>query len=67
MHQGGEQGYILLDVLVALLVVTIGFGVFLGGMSLAGALSVRQKARVECLIGQRNADAAEQKILFQKE
>ncbi len=62
-----EAGYILLDVLVALLIVIIGFAVFLGGISLAGSLTVRQARRVEGMIEQRNADARDQIIVFQKE
>lgn len=63
----GEAGYILLDVLVALFIVVIGFAVFLGGISLAGSLTVRQAQRVLGMIEQRNADARDQAVVFQKE
>lgn len=65
--RGRDGGYILLDVLVALLIVVIGFAVFLGGISLAGSLTVRQAQRVLGMIEQRNADARDQAVVFQKE
>jgi len=62
-----EAGYILLDVLAALLIVLIGFAVFLGGISLAASLSVRQAQKVQKMIEQRNVDAKDQTTLFQNE
>lgn len=62
-----EQGSILLDVMVAVFIVMIGFAVFLGGISLAASLSARQNARVQSMIQQRNAHANEHTVLFQKE
>jgi hypothetical protein len=52
---------------VALFIVMIGFAVFLSGISLAASLSVRQNARVQSMIEERNAHAKEQMVLFQKE
>lgn len=63
----GDAGYVLLDVLVALLIVAIGFAAFLGGISLAGSLTVRQTQRVEKMIEQRNSDAKEQRVVFGRE
>jgi len=65
--RGAEEGYILLDVVVALFIVMIGFAVFLGGIGLAGSLCVRQNARVQSMIEQRNIHAKEHTVLFQKE
>jgi len=66
-RRGADCGYILLDVVVALFIVMIGFAVFLSGISLAASLSVRQNARVQSMIEERNAHAKEQMVLFQKE
>ena len=65
--RGADQGYILLDVLVALVIVMIGFVVFTGGISLVALLSGRQNERVQGMIEQRNAHAKEHATLFQKE
>ena len=62
-----DGGYVLLDVLAALLIAAIGFVVVLGAMSLAGSAAVRQAQRVEHMIEQRNANAKNQAVLFQKE
>ena len=62
----GDAGYVPLDLLVAFLIVVIGFAVLLGGISLAGALTVRQAERVQLMIEQRNADAKETGIVFQR-
>jgi hypothetical protein len=65
--RGSEGGYILLDVVVALFIIMIGFAVFLGGIGLAGSLGARQNARVHSMIEQRNILAKEHTVLFQKE
>jgi hypothetical protein len=65
--RAAEQGYILLDLVITLFIVMIGFAVFLGGISLAGSLSVRQNARVQGMIEERNAHAKEHTVLFQRE
>ena len=62
-----EGGYILLDVLVALFIVLVGFVVVLGGMSLTWSLAAKQNARVQSMIQQRNADAKDHPVVFQKE
>jgi hypothetical protein len=63
----GEEGSILLDVLVALFIVMVGFAVFLGGMSVAASLSVRQDERVRAMIEQRSGNAKASVVLFQKQ
>lgn len=62
-----EAGSILLDVLVGVFIVMVGFPMILGGMSVAGSLAVTQNIRVESMIQQRNADAKNHQVLFQKE
>src|SRR5208337_1881236 len=42
-----EAGSILLDVLVGVFIVMVGFPMILGGMSVAGSLAVTQNIRVE--------------------
>ncbi len=67
MVRSSEQGSILLDLVVALSIVMVGFATFLGGISLAASLSARQNARVQAMIELRNAHAKEHTVLFQKE
>lgn len=62
-----DAGFFLLDVLVALFIVLVGFSAFLTGISLAESLAIRQEARVQSMIVQRNADAADRALVFQKE
>ena len=62
-----EGGYILLDVLVALFVVLIGFAIFLDAIRLTGSLAMRQCRRVETLIEQRNENVKEHHDFLQKE
>lgn len=59
-----DRGYILLDVLVALFIILLGFGVFLGGLSLAGRTTVRRDERVNRIIEQRNSHATDHAVLF---
>jgi hypothetical protein len=61
-----EAGYVLLDVLVALLIVLIGFAGILGGMGATWTLAAQHNARVERMIEQRNADAKNHPVVFQK-
>ena len=56
-HRRGERGYILLDALIALAIVAVGFGAALGGISLAGRMAVGQHERVIRIIEERNAHA----------
>ena len=67
MPRNRDAGFVLLDVLVALLIVAIGFAVFLGAIGLAGRAAARQAQRVETMIQQRNTNAKDQTVLFQKE
>jgi hypothetical protein len=60
----GDRGYVLLDVLVALFIILLGFGVFLGGLSLAGRTTVRRDERVNRIIEQRNSHATDQAVLL---
>ncbi|MGA2641445.1 MAG: hypothetical protein ABSG21_11170 [Spirochaetia bacterium] len=62
-----EAGYILLDVLVALFIVLVGLTTLLGSMRAAGSVAVKQNARVQSMIQQRNADAKDHPVVFQKE
>jgi competence protein ComGF len=62
-----ESGWILLDVLVALLVVLIGFAIFLDALRIASSLTMRQGERVENLIGQRNENTKEHHDFLLKE
>ena len=62
-----ETGFILLDVLVALFIVLVGFAVVLGGMNLTMTLAAKQNARVQSMIEQRNAGAADHEVEFKKE
>ncbi|MGO9307794.1 MAG: hypothetical protein ACLQDL_02075 [Spirochaetia bacterium] len=62
-----EAGSILLDVLVGVFIVMVGYPAILGGMSAALSLAMRQDARVERMIEQRNEDAKNHQVLFQKE
>jgi len=62
-----EAGYILLDVLVALFIVLVGLTTLLGSMRAAASLAVKQNARVQSMIQQRNADAKDHSVVYQKE
>jgi hypothetical protein len=65
-RQSGERGFILLDVLVTLFILMIGFAVFLGSVHLAGSIAVGLNDRVVGLLEQRSTDAKERVILFQQ-
>jgi Tfp pilus assembly protein PilV len=67
LKRRNQAGYILLDVLVAVFIVLVGFTVVLGGMSLTWSLAVKQNARVQSMIQQRNTDAKDHSVVFQKE
>ena len=62
-----EAGYVLLDVLAALLIVLIGLSVFVGGISLAASFAARHAQKVQTLIEERNEDAEKRTDTFQKE
>ncbi len=61
---GRERGFILLDVLAALVIAMIGISAFLGGLSGAMRIAGRQGERVHQAVEQRNADAEAQEITF---
>ncbi len=63
-QKGAEGGYILLDVVVALFIILLGFGVFLGGVSLATRTAARREARVHAIIEARNTHAADHVVVF---
>ena len=63
-RRGRDHGFILLDVLVALCIILVGFSVFLGATSLAGRTAVKRNERVLRIIEERNSRAVEQKVLF---
>ena len=56
-HPRGEQGYVLLDALIALSIVAAGFAVGLGGIAMASRAAARQDAAVVRAIEERNAEA----------
>jgi hypothetical protein len=62
-----DRGYILLDVLVGLFIILLGFGVFLGGLSVSARTAARRDARVHAIIEQRNSHATDHTVLFQGE
>ena len=62
-----DKGFILLDALVGLTVVAIGFGAFLGSLSVAGRIAARQSDAVAALIEERNTHARERAVIFQKQ
>ncbi len=59
-----DQGYILLDVLVGLFIILLGFGVFLGGLSLTARTALRRDQRVHAIIEARNSRAADHAVLI---
>ncbi len=61
-----ERGFILLDVLVGLSVIAIGFAVFMGSLSVAGRITSRQGDALAALIEERNTHARERAVTFQK-
>jgi type II secretory pathway pseudopilin PulG len=65
MGRLSERGYILLDVLVGLSIIAIGFAVFLGSLSVAGSITSRQGAALESLIEERSTHARDREVLFQ--
>ncbi len=67
MTSGKEAGFILLDVLVGVVVATVGFATILGGMSVAVSQAAKQEARVESMIEQRSVDAKNHQVVFQKD
>ncbi len=69
LARGGrrDSGYILLDVLVTLLIVLVGFTVFLSSTSIAARTTIRQSQKVYQIIERRNADAEARAVVFQAE
>jgi len=63
----GERGYILLDALIALSIVAVGFGAALGGISFAGRMAVGQQERVIRIIEERNAHAMAPAVFVREE
>ncbi len=62
----GENGFVLLDVLVTLTIIMIGFAVFISSLAMAARIAAKQSAGVAELIAQRSQHAKERTILFQK-
>jgi type II secretory pathway pseudopilin PulG len=60
-----DAGFVLLDVLVTLLIVLIGFAVFLSSVSIAGKTAVARNQRVLSIVERRNADARDRVVVFQ--
>ncbi len=60
-----DGGYVLLDVLVTLLIVSIGFAVFLSSAGAAAGTASRLDKRAASLIEGRNADAVDCAIDFE--
>jgi type II secretory pathway pseudopilin PulG len=61
-----EKGYLLLDALVALIIIAVGFAAFLSGLGLAGRIAAKQNARVASLIEERSTHAKERTVFFQR-
>ena len=61
-----ENGYILLDILVLLLVVSIGFGSIFGALRTVINSVVKQEQNFMTEIGKRNEQAVEFQIQIQK-
>ncbi len=59
-----ERGFILLDVLVTLLIITISFVVFLSSMSVAGQITRKRADHVNTVIEGRNADAKGRAMVY---
>jgi hypothetical protein len=57
--RGGQNGYVLLDVLAALAIVLVGLSVLLGDLGAVQRAAARSNARSAATIEKRNADAKE--------
>jgi hypothetical protein len=64
LNGNADGGYVLLDALVALCIVVVGFSVFLGGIGLAGRIASRRLEAALGLIEQRNAHERERTVSF---
>jgi hypothetical protein len=64
LKRRGDGGYILLDAVVALCIVLIGFSVFLGSIGLAGRAAARSLESTLGLIEQRNAHDRERTVSY---
>lgn len=53
----GEEGFVLLDAMIALSILVTGLGVGFGGIALAGRMAAGRQERVIQIIQERNADA----------
>ncbi len=62
-----QGGFLLLDTMISLFIVLIGFGVFLGSLGLSERLAARQNDRISGLVEHRSTYAKERTILFQGE
>lgn len=52
-----DAGYVFLDVVVAMFVITLGLAAVLGGLATASRAVARQRGRIHALIDERNAAA----------
>lgn len=58
-------GFILLDALAALTIALAGMAILLASLSTLGRIAIRQSARIQALIEERNADAQDRTGIFQ--
>lgn len=64
MGRKRERGFVLLDVLVTLLIITISFVVFLSSMQVASQITRKRAEHVTTIIEGRNADAKGRAMLY---
>lgn len=57
-------GYILLDALAALAIALAGMVILLASLSAFGRIAIRQSARIQALIEERNTDAQDRAGIF---
>lgn len=62
-----QDGFILLDVLVTLLIIVIGFVVFMSSLGIAGRTAIVRNQKVLAIVERRNADALDRIVVFQSD
>lgn len=66
-HRTGERGYVLLDALIALVIVSVGFAACMGAIGAAGRMAARERGRVIRTIEERNVQAMEPALFARAE
>lgn len=67
LRESRNDGYILIDVLITLLVISIGFGSLMFGMRVAGREAVRQHERIRTILSERNEQASLSRVFTLEE